>query len=337
MLWYQMKSKRHKKHKAHDKKHREAAARPVNHRVIRSLLKHWRNMTAVKRGDLILRLLKRGCTMRGLGRDLHVSARIVKLATDAAKLTLEYRTMIEQGASAKRVLSRANSNNNSSRRKLRLEQERKDGRHSTERANQYAWFVLTQIPDECFGYFRFDRYQEEIKERLFFVPLRGFDRCDALPGSGPEIGLRRAVELAWPPPTTKISLLHDTDDSLEDRFQAYINFMYIMESDKLIREDGLYKASKLLARLQLEGDEPEEVRKRADNVSPRALGKLLRQLPEYRYTRHLYPLLPKRDDLTRPPTAAPAAVRHQHPVRPAFARRHFSRRISTRNKASART
>ena len=274
-----------RKHKGHDKQHRLATADPQVRRTIQILRGDWHNITAVQRGDRVLQLLDKGCTRRGLGKDLHVSDKIVRLAVAAAHLSEHYRQMIERGTSAKRVLAFARADKRISRRDLRLEQEQRTGGPSTHLSNQLARFVLTQCTDMCCRG-TVDVFLDEVGRELW---VRGFRPGGSgynyrPPSIGQECGFRRAVQLAWQKPEK---------DWIwpEECIQAVASFAMIMEAEKIIRNNAIAKMSKMVCCLQLEVDDVDPTRQEAKALSPRTLGKRLRELSQKEFRSSARPSL----------------------------------------------
>ncbi len=235
------------KHASHDKKHRLATSDPEVRKLITSLRRDWRKINAVERGQRVLILVNdKDCSVRGLARDLEQSARAVKLAMECANLPDHYRRLIEQGTSPKRVLALAKP-----KRKLSYTQ------RILQLANQLAWFVLWQMPEVC----RRADYYLGLELFLFRADRRIFQGepagCgDLKPGSGEEIGVNRAAELAWP--TT-----WQSPRFYENYLRAFSNFMVLMEAEiNSIRSEALKKMGNLLHRLQLRPHEIELVQKK---------------------------------------------------------------------------
>ncbi len=280
------KRKQFRKHAKHDKKHRMAAATPENQKAIQSLRREWKEITAVERGDRVLQLQNKGCSLRGVARDVHVSEKIVRMSIDTARLPEQYRQLIQGGASPKRVLTMKKAKDHVSPRQLRVQLEQKNGRPSTDRANQFAWFVLAYIASVCTSWMSIHRFLQETEDRIFLGrPLRYNGGLKS--GSGQEIGVRRAAKLAWPKPE-KISFYYDRDE-IDDKYQAFTNFVVIMEGNKLIRENAFAKFSNLLTRFVVK--DVGLVQEVAMKLSARALGKFLRHCPENLNAEALSPLV----------------------------------------------
>ena len=261
--WHSMNKKRsRKKDKPHDKKHRAAASVPEVRKQIQSLADDWKNITAVERGDRVQQLVGAGCSGRGIARSLDVSEKLVRLAVDAAQLPDEYRQMIQRGVSPKRVLTRAHAENKPSQAESRRELERRTGAPSTRLANEIAYFLLTECPSVlCFT--RGETFFEKVDRRPGYT-------CACL---GPYCSLQKVIKQSWVKPEPDWV-------GVEECINGLIRFMLLREPDDFIRGQGFKKAIKMLSGLQLELDEFEPIREEAKKLSPRAIGKRLRALPE---------------------------------------------------------
>lgn len=285
------KRKSWKKQKPHDKQHREATADPEVRQQITILRHDWRAIRAVERGDRILLLLDKHCTIRGLSRDLHVSSKGIRFAIDAAHLPDEKRAAIQQGASAKRILAQARAEHWPNPAELRRQQERETGGPSTWLANMIAWFVITQFPS-VWWFDNTESFFHHTKEEMgvhFLRPSQGFSTYNYHPETiGPNCSLKRAVQMVWQ------NKPEEDWSPTEVLIEALVSFIIIMEPDRFVRYKGFEKARKMLVRLQPTAEETELLSQQAWALGPRAFGKLLRQMPEplYRPTRGRPRLLP---------------------------------------------
>lgn len=120
--------------------HHRALMIPKVQKLVSILRKDWAVMGAVERGQRINELTSLGCSGRGLGRDLGVSATSIRRHKEIAGLPESDRRAIDAGASAKSVLMLKVIAERQRREQLRIDEDRKTGALSDDAATTILEF-----------------------------------------------------------------------------------------------------------------------------------------------------------------------------------------------------
>ncbi len=120
-------SKPAKQPRINKSRHYRAKLNPKVRELIKVLRNGWAAMDAVERGQRINSLVSVGCSRRGLGRDLGVSATSIRRHVEIAGLPGADRKAISAGTSAKRILAAKATAERQRRRQQRVDEDSKTG------------------------------------------------------------------------------------------------------------------------------------------------------------------------------------------------------------------
>lgn len=124
--------------------HRRALADPIVVKLIAGIRKRWKAKDGIERGDRLRELVALGCSARGLGKDLRLSATTIRRHIELATLPAKGRDAVKAGASAKKILASKAIDDRRRRRKQRIDGDRRSGLLSDEVAGIILEFCRAQ-------------------------------------------------------------------------------------------------------------------------------------------------------------------------------------------------
>jgi predicted transcriptional regulator len=136
-----MKSQTTKKRKT---AHWRAAHRPEVRKLSVKLRRYWSRWDAIKRGDQLRDLINRGCSQRGLARDLGKSEPTIRRYLVLSSQSEVEREAFRKGETAKRILARKAARDRRRMIESRVREENKSGVLSDEIAEIILDFCLTR-------------------------------------------------------------------------------------------------------------------------------------------------------------------------------------------------
>jgi hypothetical protein len=124
-------------------RHYRSKLTPKVQELINDLRSGWAVMGLLERGERLNKLISLGCSRRGLGRELGVSATSIRRHAEIAQLPENDRQAIAAGASAKKILSQKANSDRQSKKQQRVDQDQKTGALSDEIATMILEFCRT--------------------------------------------------------------------------------------------------------------------------------------------------------------------------------------------------
>lgn len=120
--------------------HRRASASQAVAALIVQLRRSWKALDRVERGDRLCELAKLGCSTRGLGEELGLSATTIRRHIDLASMPESAREAVKAGASSKKILAAKAANVRRQKKQKRVTDEQRTGALSDEIADIILWF-----------------------------------------------------------------------------------------------------------------------------------------------------------------------------------------------------
>ena len=252
---------------SHRKRHLAAVAKPDVRERLDYLKAEWKGLNHVHRGDRLVQLVANGCSDRGLANNLGLDEGTIRRAIKIAQLPEAVRKAIK-GASP--VFEKA-CRTFVGRLYARLSRELGDGTPSDELRDDLVWFALTKYPQLCCVW-HVERLMAEIVLQLWLRShMASTARHASLPGP---------VTHAYPLPLAiRLARPHEDTNSIEigNAVEWLVNLILILEPVKKIRDAAIEKLQVTLFHLQL--NSYLEIQTQAKNLTPSALGVLLRKRP----------------------------------------------------------
>ena len=213
--------------------HRRAVSGPVVRRLFEQLQKGWEEMDHVSRGDHLGDLVKRGCTNRGLAKDLNQSEATIRRYTILASLPEADRKALKNGESAKEALKRKAFLDRVRKNRERFEEEIRSGGPSDEIADVILDFCRAKdgVPDSP---------TDDVYLLCLLDMVKRYSRGDVDARPIPSTGRKklRLVELfrtTEPPKSTD-------DFEFERKAEWLANILLGIEPEYVIRENAMGKA-----------------------------------------------------------------------------------------------
>jgi hypothetical protein len=155
--------------------HQRAIADPQLMSLIRALRRDWKKIGLIERGERLRELAKRGCSTRGLGKELRQSATTVRRHMTLAGLPESEREAVKAGSSAKNILARKATADRRRRMQQRIEEDAQTGELSDRMADTIMAFCRTvdEVPESPIVEGDLSKFLDHIREALRDIQRHG--------------------------------------------------------------------------------------------------------------------------------------------------------------------
>lgn len=149
--------------------HRRAIADPRLKALVRALRRDWKKTDPIERGERLRELANRGCSTRGLERELRQSATSIRRHMTLAGLPEVDRDAVKTGSSAKNILARKARADRIRRMKQRVAEDQQTGKWSDRIADTILAFCRTidSVPESPIVEGDLDNFLNEVRRVLF--------------------------------------------------------------------------------------------------------------------------------------------------------------------------
>lgn len=166
--------------------------------LIRALRRVWKKIGPIERGERLRELAKRGCSTRGLGKELRQSATSIRRHMMLAGLPEADRNAVKAGASAKNILARKASADRRRRMQQRVATDARTGELSDRIADTTIAFCLTVdgVPETPIVEGDLSTFLNQVREALRDLQKHGAPRLRL----SKKLSLKQRVKRTRPQP-----------------------------------------------------------------------------------------------------------------------------------------
>lgn len=243
--------------------HRKVASSPEVSLLIDNLRRDWELCGTVQRGDRIRDLVRLGCSLRGLARDLDIPEPTLRRYVTLSLLPEADREALKAGGSAKKAMERKAIRDHASAGQQRLNAEKRSGAPSDKSADTILDFCKNGVPDEPIL---------DCDLPLLLEDVRRFTRGEL----GPPPPSPQLPKKISPPDLYRITRPPKSADEewLGHRVIWLAKIMMAIAPEFDIRETAMNKAEKRAAELRIQPTREQEEQARNERQQFRKLGVL---------------------------------------------------------------